>query len=68
MVPIEDDRALAGNVADGAAHPVNENALHYRNAGKVDDRLDVHRRLLVGEREEAPRPVPSQVVACVSTL
>ncbi len=67
VAAVEDDRPLAGDVADGAAHPVNENTLHDRNAGKVDDRLHVHGRLLVGEREEAPCPVTSQVVVCVST-
>ena len=64
VVAVEDDRALAGDVADRAAHPVNENTLHHRNAGKVDDRLHVHRRFLVSVRR--PRAVTGLIVARVS--
>ena len=62
----ENDRSSTGNVADGPGDPVNENTLRDWSAGKVDDRLHVHGRLLAGEREEVSCPVTSQVVACVS--
>ena len=64
----ENDRSSTGNVADGPGDPVNENTLRDWSAGKVDDRLHVHGRLLAGEREQAPCPVPSHVIAYVSIL
>ncbi len=62
MVPIEDDRSSASNVADGPSDPIDEDTLNDRNAGKFDDRLHVYRWFLAGEREDSPRSSTSELV------
>jgi hypothetical protein len=66
MAPVEDDRSLAGNIADGPADPVDKDPLDNGHARKVDDHLHVHGRLLAGEHEQAPCPVTGKIVAYLS--
>jgi hypothetical protein len=47
-------------------NPVDEDTLDNRHTREVDDRLHVHRRLLAGEREQAPCPVTGKIVAYLS--
>ena len=68
MVAVEDDRTLAADVADRAAHPIDEDALNDRNAGELDNRLHIYGRLLASERKESPRSSTSQLVPDFSTF
>ena len=68
MVPVEDDRSLAGNVPDGSSDSIDEDALNDRYAGTVNDDLDVDGRPLTGKRQETSSSIPGKFVPDFPTL
>lgn len=63
MAAVENDRALAGNVTNRTAHPIDEDTLNDRDPSEIDDRLHVYGRLLAGQRKEPPRSIAGKLEA-----
>jgi hypothetical protein len=68
MTAVEDNRALAGNVADGPSDPIDKDTFNDRNAGKIDDTLNVNRGPLTGKCEKTSSSSASQLVSYFSTI
>ena len=58
--PVQDDRAASGDVAERRAGAVRQGALDDGDTVQVDDRLNVNRRPLLRECQQAPGPVAGQ--------
>jgi hypothetical protein len=62
VAAIEDDRALAGNVADSSSDPIEENTLNNGHTREVDDGCNIDGGTLMGKRKEPPRSSTSELV------
>ena len=68
MVTAENNRPLTGHVTDSSADILPEGTFNDRDAGQVDDGLNVYRWALACERQKPSRSIASEFVAHVSTL